>query len=108
MTLAQKKCSACAGDLTAFDRNTAEAHLAKLDGWKMANNNKWLFKDFTFENFLSALAFVNKIAAIAEDEQHHPNIDFSWGYCKISIQTHKINGLCENDFILAAKIDQIV
>lgn len=108
MTLAQKKCSACAGDLTAFDRDTAQSFLAQLNDWKISDDNKWLTKEFKFKNFLAALEFVNKVALVAEGEQHHPNIDFTWGHCKISIQTHKIHGLCENDFILAAKIDQII
>ncbi len=103
--LAEKKCVACGGELEAFDRDTSLGYLAQLQDWKISDDSKWLFKEFKFRNFLQTLDFVNKIAVIAEEEQHHPNIDFTWGHCKISIQTHKINGLCENDFILAAKID---
>ena len=107
MTLSQKKCIPCLEGTTAFNCETCEQHLIQIKDWKLSANSKWLFKEFTFTNFLEALEFVKKVGAIAEAEQHHPNIDFTWGYCKISIQTHKINGLCENDFILAAKIDQI-
>ncbi|NBV05920.1 MAG: 4a-hydroxytetrahydrobiopterin dehydratase [Proteobacteria bacterium] len=107
MQLSEKKCLACSGDLTAFDRRACEKYLLQLKDWKISADGKWILREFKFKNFVSTLEFVNKIAAIAEAEQHHPNIDFTWGIAKVSIQTHKINGLCENDFILAAKIDQI-
>lgn len=107
MTLSEKKCLPCSEGTVAFSRETSEKHLTQIKNWQISNNGKWLFKEFEFKNFVNALEFVNKVGAVAESEQHHPNIDFIWGYCKISIQTHKINGLSENDFILAAKIDEI-
>lgn len=107
MTLAEKKCIPCSEGIVAFNRETCEQHLEQINDWQISNNSKWIFKEFEFDNFAKTLEFVNKVGAIAEAEQHHPNFDFTWGYCKISIQTHKINGLCENDFILAAKIDEI-
>ena len=64
-------------------------------------------KEFTFNNFLKSQNFVNKVSEIAEKENHHPDISFGWGYCKIKIFTHAIKGLAESDFILAAKIDKI-
>jgi len=64
-------------------------------------------KTFTFSNFAKALAFTNKIGELAEQEKHHPDIYLAWGKVKVSLWTHKIDGLSENDFILAAKIDQI-
>ena len=67
----------------------------------------FLLKEFKFENFLNAQDFINKVGAIAETEGHHPDIWFGWGYAKIKIFTHAINGLAESDFILAAKIDKI-
>ena len=66
-----------------------------------------LEKKFTFENFLKSQNFVNEVGKISEEEGHHPDIFFGWGYAKISITTHAIEGLSENDFILAAKIDKI-
>jgi len=107
MNLAEKKCIPCSGGIKAFTLDQAKTYLAKVNNWNLSNDAKWLSKEFKFKNFAQALAFVNKIGAIAEAQQHHPNIDFTWGLVKISIQTHKINGLCENDFILAAKIDNI-
>ena len=64
-------------------------------------------KKFTFKNFLESQKFVNKVGQISEEEGHHPEIWFGWGYAKINITTHAIKGLSENDFILAAKIDKI-
>jgi 4a-hydroxytetrahydrobiopterin dehydratase len=107
MNLAQKKCIPCSGSVKAFDRETAQKYLKELNGWDLSNDAKWIFKEFKFKNFLQALEFVNKVALVSEAEQHHPNIDFTWGHVKISIQTHKINGLFDNDFILAAKIDSL-
>ena len=66
-----------------------------------------LEKSFTFKNFMDSQNFVNKVGEISEKEGHHPDIIFGWGYAKINITTHAIKGLSENDFILAAKIDQI-
>ena len=67
----------------------------------------YIIKNFTFNNFLESQSFVNKVGEIAEQEGHHPDIWFGWGYAKIKIQTHAINGLHESDFVLAAKIDRI-
>ncbi len=107
MTLSQKTCQACSGDIIAFDAATAQKYISQLKNWKISDDIKWISKEFKFKNFLESLEFVKKVAVIAEEQGHHPNINFTWGYCKISIQTHKINGLCENDFILGAKIDEI-
>ncbi len=103
--LHKKKCLPCHGDIVKFGDVKIKEYLTKIDDWQLKKN--FLVKEFKFKNFANTLEFVNKIGAIAEDENHHPNIEFTWGYLKISIQTHKINGICENDFILAAKIDQL-
>lgn len=107
MDLSEKKCVPCAGGVKPFDRETAESYLKELKHWFLSDDGKWLFREYKCDNFLDALEFVKKVAVVAEAEQHHPNIEFTWGYCKVSIQTHKIHGLAENDFILAAKIDKI-
>ena len=80
-----------------------------MDGMSKKNENEnfYLLKEFKFENFVNAQDFVNKVGKIAENEGHHPDIWFGWGYVKIKIFTHAINGLAESDFILAAKIDKI-
>ena len=84
--------------------------LKKVDGWDVKsdeNKNFYLIKNFNFKNFEKSQVFVNKVGKIAEEENHHPDISFGWGYCKIKIFTHAIKGLAESDFILAAKIDKI-
>lgn len=105
--LSQKKCIPCSGEILALDERAAKDLLSQLDNWSLVDYAKWLKKEFKFKDFAQALEFVNKVGEVAERENHHPNIDFTWGIVKISIQTHKINGLVESDFILAAKIDSI-
>ena len=80
------------------------------DGWDIIKNEKnvyFLEKKFIFKNFLESQDFVNRVGQISEEEGHHPDIIFGWGYATINITTHAIEGLSENDFILAAKIDQL-
>ncbi len=108
--LYKKKCVACSGDIPPFDFNEIHKYLKKVDGWDVKNNadkSFYLTKDFEFENFEKSIRFVNKVGSLAEVENHHPDITFGWGYCKIKIFTHAIKGLAESDFILAAKIDKI-
>ena len=108
--LSKKKCVACDGNIPPFDLNEIHKYLKKVDGWDVKSNDEksfYLTKDFKFKNFIESQNFVNKISKIAENENHHPDISFGWGYCKVKIFTHAIKGLAESDFILAAKIDQI-
>ncbi|MDC0937517.1 4a-hydroxytetrahydrobiopterin dehydratase [Pelagibacteraceae bacterium] len=108
--LAKKKCVACDGNILPFDTTEIHKYLKKVDGWDVKNNEDrsfCLIKDFKFKNFAESQNFVNKVSNIAEQENHHPDILFGWGYCKIKIFTHAIKGLAESDFILAAKIDKI-
>ena len=107
--LDQKKCIPCKGDVPSFDISEIHKYLKKVDGWNVEKNRKIYFleKEFKFKNFLESQNFVNKVGNIAEIEGHHPDITFGWGYAKVKIFTHKIQGLVESDFILAAKIDKI-
>ncbi len=107
MKLFDKKCLPCSGSTVALSEIEAGNFLSQLDKWQFSVDKKWILKEFKFKDFAKTLSFVNKIGEVAEKENHHPNIEFTWGFCKISIQTHKINGLCEADFILAAKIDKV-
>ncbi len=104
--LSKKKCSPCQGGILPLKENEIIQHLVNLQAWQVVSNHH-LLKLFTFSDFKSALAFVNRVGEISEEENHHPNINFTWGKVEISIWTHKIDGLHENDFILAAKIDTI-
>jgi 4a-hydroxytetrahydrobiopterin dehydratase len=82
-----------------------------VDGWDVKKNEKQIYfleKSFKFKNFLCSQNFINKVGDISENENHHPDIIFGWGYATIRITTHAIEGLSENDFILASKIDQKV
>jgi 4a-hydroxytetrahydrobiopterin dehydratase len=108
--LADKKCIPCEGGIPSFNLDEIHKYLKKVDGWDVESVNKkdyYIVKNFKFNNFLESQSFVNKVGAIAEQEGHHPDIWFGWGYAKIKIQTHAINGLHESDFVLAAKIDKI-
>ena len=108
--LLNKKCVPCKGRVLAFDLSEIHKYQKKVDGWNVKPNEKknyFLEKNFKFKNFLESQNFVNKVGEISEKEDHHPDISFGWGYAKITITTHAIEGLSENDFILAAKIDQI-
>lgn len=82
-----------------------EESLKDLDGWKVSGEK--LKKRFEFENFAKSLAFVNKVGAIAEERDHHPDIYFGWGYAEFEITTHDVGGLTHNDFELALEIDEI-
>ena len=108
--LLKKKCLPCEGGVKPFDISEIHRYQKKVDGWDVSKDeekNFFLEKKFEFKNFLESQNFVNKVGIISEEEGHHPDIIFGWGYAKINITTHAIKGLSENDFILAAKIDQI-
>ena len=109
--LLDKKCVPCEGGVAAMNLQEIHKYQKKVDGWNVEPNEKkvyFLEKNFRFKNFLESQKFVNKVGEISEQEGHHPDILFGWGYAKISITTHAIEGLSENDFILAAKIDRII
>ena len=108
--LAEKKCIPCEGGIPGFDISEIHKYLKMVDGWEVkADEDKiyYLIKEFKFKNFIESQNFINEVGKISELEGHHPDISFGWGYAKIEITTHAIEGLSENDFILAAKIDQI-
>ena len=106
MDFADNKCVPCRGGTPPMERAKAEEMLKQLDsGWAL-NNDSHLERLYTFKNFAQALAFVNKVGAVAEEEGHHPDLFLAWGKCKIELWTHKINGLTESDFYMAAKLDR--
>ena len=108
--LHQKNCIPCQGGVLPFDISEIHKYLKKVNGWdvkKSKDEYYFLEKDFKFKNFLESQKFVNKVGDLAEAQAHHPDIFFGWGYAKIKIFTHKIKGLVESDFILAAKINKI-
>ena len=108
--LLKKNCVPCEGKIPSLDLSEIHKYQKKIDGWDVKKNEKqirFLEKNFKFKNFVNSQNFINKVGKISENENHHPDISFGWGYAKVAITTHAIEGLSKNDFILAAKIDQI-
>lgn len=104
--LSQQKCLPCEGSVLPLNPPEIAILLKQLNGWQAINNTK-LEKEYQFKNFQEALAFVNKVGIIAEQENHHPDILLhDWNKVKITLWTHAINGLSNNDFILAAKVEE--
>jgi 4a-hydroxytetrahydrobiopterin dehydratase len=104
--LAQRQCVPCRGGVPPLRGAELRSLLDQLDGWE-APKEHHLHKDLSFPDFMTALAFVNRVGELAESEGHHPDIFLSWGKVGIDIWTHKIDGLTESDFVLAAKIDNL-
>lgn len=107
--LAKKRCVPCEGGVPALDLGAATKLKEKLrPNWKIINDGKMIQATFEFKNYWRTTAFVNAVAWIAHSEDHHPDITFGYNTCTISYWTHAINGLSENDFICAAKIDLLL
>ena len=104
--LASKTCVPCKGGVPPLAGKELEALVRQVPQWKVVNGHH-ITRTFTFPDFRQALAFVNKAGEIAEQQGHHPDILLSWGKAEITTWTHKIDGLTESDFILAAKIDKL-
>jgi 4a-hydroxytetrahydrobiopterin dehydratase len=105
MSLAEKTCVPCKGGVPPLKGAELGALKAQLPDWEVVNEHH-LHRAFAFPDFETALAFVNRAGAIAEEQGHHPDILLTWGKAEITIYTHKINGLTESDFVLGAKIDR--
>lgn len=106
MELAKKHCVSCEGDMPPMNRQEAELLLEQVSGWKIDQNQ--LTKDFNFKNFRQALNFVNRVGEIAEAEAHHPDIYIWYNKVRLNLSTHAAKGLTENDFILAAKVNELI
>ena len=106
MSLAEKHCVPCRGGVPPLAGAELERFLQQAPGWEAVKGHH-LVKSFSFPDFVTALDFVNRAGAVAEHEGHHPDLYLSWGKVEVHIWTHKIDGLTENDFILAAKIDRL-
>src|SRR5688500_17787593 len=106
--LTQKKCVPCEGGVPKATRAEAEQQLGKLSGWHLTSDGQRIRKDWVVKNFMAGMKFFSEVARVAEEDGHHPDIHLS-GYRNVWIElwTHAIGGLSENDFILAAKIDQL-
>ncbi len=106
MSLAEKHCVPCKGGVPPLKGEELRHLAAQVPGWTVAGEHH-LSRTYTFPDFKTALAFVNRVGAVAEEEGHHPDLALSWGRVDVKTYTHKIDGLTESDFILAAKIDAV-
>ena len=106
--LASRKCVPCEGGVPALTLAQAQALMKQLKPeWKLAEDGRSIASEWKFRNFLHTMSFVNAVAHIANAEDHHPDVELGYGYCRIRYNTHAIGGLSENDFICAAKIDAL-
>jgi 4a-hydroxytetrahydrobiopterin dehydratase len=105
--LIRRSCTPCRGGNPPLTRTEAEGFLAQAPEWALLDDAHRIERTFRFKNFREALTFVQQVGELAEAEGHHPDISFGWGYATVSLHTKKIKGLHENDFIMAAKIDQL-
>lgn len=107
MSLTAKTCVPCRGGVAPLTRAECESLLEQTSGWALDADTTRIERKFSFPDFAASLDFVNKVGALAEAEDHHPDICFGWGYCTVVFYTHKIKGLHENDFIMAAKVNAL-
>ena len=105
MELYEKKCIPCESGDTPLSEDDVKKNLEQIPNWKL--NGKKIEREFVFKDFKEAMKFVNNIADLAEDEGHHPDIHIHWNKVMLELWTHSMNGLSENDFIVAAKINNL-
>jgi len=108
VNLADKQCIPCRGGVPPLSAERAGELLAELGGGWQLDAAGHLTREYSFSNFAEALAFANRVGAIAEEQAHHPDLHVAWGKCRVDIWTHKINGLTESDFYLAAKVSRAI
>jgi len=106
--LAAKTCVPCRGGIPPLSQSDAKEFLASTPGWTLEQDGKRLTRRFEFEDFIEAMKFVNRVADLAEQQGHHPDIAIHWNTVDLVLWTHKIGGLHENDFILAAKVNRLL
>jgi 4a-hydroxytetrahydrobiopterin dehydratase len=105
--LAKKRCVPCEGGVPPLTPEKAAELNQQVDNWMVVDDAHLLTKHFTFKNFVETMKFVNEVARVAEEEQHHPDLTVTYGGVTVELMTHAIGGLSENDFILAAKIEEL-
>lgn len=106
--LAQEACEACTGSTPVVSGAERDALMAELHGdWRIGDDGNDMSRAFRFRDFAEAFAFAVRVAFIAENEEHHPDLVVGWGRCEVRLTTHAVGGLTRNDFIVAAKVDQI-
>ncbi len=106
--LSKKSCKPCEGAIQPMAKSDAEYMLKNISGWELDLTGNCITKTFKFSDFYRTMSFVNAIAWVAGNENHHPDLEVSYNRCKVNLSTHSINGLSENDFIMASKIDKLL
>lgn len=106
LNFANKTCTPCRGGIPPMTEDEARAFARDVPDWDLLDGATKIRRRYAFQDFAEAFAFVGKLAALSEEEGHHPDITFGWGYAEVLLFTHKIQGLHENDFIMAAKYDK--
>lgn len=106
--LANRSCKPCEGGVAPLDAEAATEQLGQLaEGWSLDDDRQWLSREFSFDNYYQTTAFINAVAWIAHGQDHHPDISFGYNSATVRFTTHAIGGLSDNDFICAARIDQL-
>jgi 4a-hydroxytetrahydrobiopterin dehydratase len=106
--LTTKSCVPCRGGIPPLPGDAVQRLLREVPSWEPRDADRRIERSFAFRDFAEAFRFVTKVVELAEAENHHPDITFGWGYATVSFHTHKIEGLHENDFVMAAKVDRIL
>ena len=106
--LTDKHCAPCEGGVEALDRKTAENMLVDLPGWELSDDGKLISRRFEFPGFFRTMAFINAMAWVVNNENHHPDFSAGYNYCQMGFTTHAIDGLSENDYICAARVSALI
>ena len=104
-SLTSLRCTPCCGGIPPMTREEAEKRLNGIPGWDLDEAGTAISRRFSWKTFAEALAFANRVGAIAEEQGHHPTLTVGWGFCRVELKTHKIKGLHDNDFIMATLIN---
>jgi 4a-hydroxytetrahydrobiopterin dehydratase len=105
--LTDRHCKPCEGGVDPMSREEAQTAMTEVEGWELSEDGLCIHRRFEFKGFYKCMAFINAMAWIANNENHHPDFAAGYNYCDVTFTTHAINGLSENDFICAAKINAL-
>ena len=106
--LKEKKCAPCEGGTEPLDRDRVDTLLSQVPGWQASEDGRKIFRKFEFKGFYKTMAFINAMAWVANQEGHHPDFEGGYNFCLVNFTTHAIDGLSENDFICAAKLNALL
>jgi 4a-hydroxytetrahydrobiopterin dehydratase len=101
------RCVGCEGGIPALTDDQIQTYLPQVPEWTLSADHKWISRQYRFNNFYQTMAFINAVAWIANQENHHPDLELGYNYCHVKFMTHAVKGLTQNDFICAAKINAL-